>query len=112
METEERLSQIEQRPRCDYTGALALSLAQLCRCDTCQLYASRLHVDILAIRSAFEANQQTINELREALEECVKAIQQLMPGIRHIAVQDYENINIAPIMARAALANSVTKVQP
>lgn len=42
-------------------------------------------------------------DLAEALQACLKAIDQLMPGIAHIAVQDYENINQAPLMAQAAL---------
>ena len=42
-------------------------------------------------------------ELAEALKETLKAVHQLMPGLIHIAAQDYANINEAPIRAAAAL---------
>lgn len=42
-------------------------------------------------------------DLIKALEAMLKAYNQLMPGIAHIAVQDYANINEAPILAKAAL---------
>lgn len=41
--------------------------------------------------------------LVKALEAMLKAYNQLMPGLVHIAVQDYANINEAPIIAKAAL---------
>lgn len=44
-----------------------------------------------------------IARLREALKEMVKAYNQLLPGISKIAVQDYANINEAPILAKQAL---------
>jgi hypothetical protein len=38
-----------------------------------------------------------------ALRELLRAYHQLMPGLAHISVQDYANINQAPILAEAAI---------
>ena len=45
-----------------------------------------------------------VSDLVNALKGMLKAYEQLMPGLAHIAVQDYANINEAPIMARKAIA--------
>jgi hypothetical protein len=42
-------------------------------------------------------------ELAEAVKQLLKAFGQLMPGLIHIAVEDYANINEAPMIARDAL---------
>lgn len=42
-------------------------------------------------------------ELLEALESLLRGFDSLMPGLAHIAVQDYALINEAPIRARAAI---------
>jgi len=45
-------------------------------------------------------------ELVAALRTLLRAYDSLMPGLRFIAVQDYEVINRAPIEARAAIAKA------
>lgn len=45
-----------------------------------------------------------LREAEEALHEMLKANNQLMPGLAQIAVQDYQNINEAPIKAEAVLS--------
>lgn len=42
-------------------------------------------------------------EMAEALRQLLKAFKQLMPGLPQIAVEDYANINEAPMAARDAL---------
>lgn len=42
--------------------------------------------------------------LVRAVQALLKAYEQLMPGIGHIACSDYAVVNEAPILARAALA--------
>lgn len=42
--------------------------------------------------------------LTKALEKLLRAYDSLMPGLAHIAVQDYALINEAPIEARKAIA--------
>ena len=51
------------------------------------------------------------NKMLDALEMMLKCHEQLMPGVRHIACQDYKVLNDGPIAARAclALAGRVTK---
>jgi hypothetical protein len=44
-------------------------------------------------------------ELVHALRQLLKAYDSLMPGLAHIAVQDYALINRAPLEARMALSN-------
>jgi hypothetical protein len=53
----------------------------------------------------------TANEQRlvKALEKLLRAYEMLMPGIVHIAVQDYALINDAPREARKALAEARKK---
>lgn len=41
-----------------------------------------------------------------ALRDLLRAYDSLMPGLRYIAVQDYELLNRAPIEARAAIVNA------
>jgi hypothetical protein len=42
-------------------------------------------------------------ELAEAVKQLLRAFHQLLPGLRHIAVEDCANINEAPMIARDAL---------
>jgi hypothetical protein len=42
-------------------------------------------------------------EQRAALVDMLRVYEMLMPGIRHIAVQDYQLLNEAPIRARKAI---------
>lgn len=45
----------------------------------------------------------SVQDLVEALEGTLKVIDMLMPGVRYIAVQDYQTLNEAPIAARKAI---------
>jgi len=49
------------------------------------------------------SNADREQELVRLLRQLLKAYDSLMPGLAHIAVQDYEIINRAPLEARAAL---------
>lgn len=42
----------------------------------------------------------------EALKECLQLIEDLMPGVAHIALQNYQRLNEAPIAARKAIAKA------
>ena len=42
--------------------------------------------------------------LREALKEMLLLVEDMMPGVRNIAMKDYARLNEAPIKARQALA--------
>lgn len=44
------------------------------------------------------------DQLLSALEDSLRLIEMLMPGVRHLAIQDYAFLNDAPIRARAAIA--------
>ena len=48
-------------------------------------------------------NTDRERELVRLLRQLLKAYESLMPGLRYIAVQDYEIINRAPLEARGAL---------
>lgn len=45
-------------------------------------------------------------EMLAALRGAIKVIDALMPGLRYIAVQDYQAVNEVPIALRAALAKA------
>lgn len=45
-------------------------------------------------------------KLYESLEECLLLIDDLMPGVANIALQNYERLNMAPINARKAIAEA------
>lgn len=45
-------------------------------------------------------------DLVSALERMLGVQEMLMPGLRHIAVPDYQELNEAPLAARAALAKA------
>lgn len=67
-----------------------------------------LHEKVAKLEQALAEKDQEIARLREALKEMVKAYNQLLPGIAKIAVQDYANINEAPILAQQALKETTT----
>ncbi len=50
--------------------------------------------------------ESRVKELEAALKLMVRAYESLLPGLRHIAVQDYKLINDAPVAARNALGPS------
>ncbi len=45
-------------------------------------------------------------ELLEALKDAMSLIEALMPGVRHIPLQDYAALNNTPLKARAAIAKA------
>lgn len=47
---------------------------------------------------------EEIAALKDALRRMLKVYEALMPGVRYIAVQDYAELNDAPIAARKLLA--------
>lgn len=47
--------------------------------------------------------QQPLDESARALTRCLALISDMMPGVRHIALQDYALLNEAPLEARAVL---------
>lgn len=53
------------------------------------------------------ANARLLVASRRLLDACralLKAHEDLMPGLKHILVKDYVNINTAPILAKAVIA--------
>jgi|SRR3990167_1575847 len=71
----------------------------------------------MTLREAIEdANETPMHPLDKAHDKLVKAVQallkaheQLMPGIGHIACSDYAVVNEAPLLAREALADAGVK---
>jgi len=62
---------------------------------------------LLAFSRGWDAGaEHSSKDLLAALEGMLRVQDALMPGLRHIAVQDYALINDAPIAARAAIANA------
>lgn len=53
--------------------------------------------------AGMEDPTRVLLQVRTALRDMIKANEQLMPGVRHIAVQDYALLNDAPILAAHAL---------
>lgn len=51
-----------------------------------------------------DAEACAVCELAECLRRMLAVYEALMPGVRHIAVKDYQELNEAPVAARAALA--------
>ncbi len=45
-------------------------------------------------------------DLLEGLRSLLAAYESILPGVRHIAVQDYQLLNDAPCAARAAIAKA------
>ena len=50
-------------------------------------------------------------QLRDACERLLALVGQLMPGVQHIALQDYTELNDAPVAARRALYRAKTSKQ-
>jgi hypothetical protein len=48
----------------------------------------------------------TISALVDALERMLAVYYELMPGIRHIAVQRYDEVNDAPMAARRVIGRA------
>lgn len=48
----------------------------------------------------------TNTECQKVVQDLLDVIDMLMPGVRHIAIQDYQKLNEAPIAARELLAKS------
>jgi hypothetical protein len=42
-------------------------------------------------------------DLLQATKDLLRAFDELMPGLAHISVEDYANVNTAPIRARQAI---------
>lgn len=42
-------------------------------------------------------------DLLQATKDLLRAFEEVMPGLAHIAVKDYANVNTAPIRARQAI---------
>ena len=42
-------------------------------------------------------------EMYTALKDCLAVIEELMPGVRGLAIQNYQRLNDAPIAGRAAI---------
>jgi hypothetical protein len=51
-------------------------------------------------------------QLLKAVKALLTAYEQLMPGLAHIAVKDYANINQAPILARQAIEAAEPQPKP
>lgn len=75
--------------------------------------------DMATLKRKGDLHQQAYNEVYDqlqevknqrevllaALEDCLILIEALMPGVRHIALQDYAALNNTPMKARAAIAS-------
>ena len=44
---------------------------------------------------------------RKIIEDLLKVVDMLMPGVKHIALQDYKLLNDAPVAARAYLKRDI-----
>lgn len=50
-----------------------------------------------------EDHHDAMKESIDALQKLLKAYNSLMPGAKHIAIQDYQLLNEAPIMAQSVI---------
>lgn len=60
------------------------------------LEAKTLEVNLAGLDKLLRENEK----LKKAAEDLLKAYDMLLPGIKHIAVQDYALINMAPFNMR------------
>lgn len=90
----------------EHTQGSVRAAWELCRNADPSFDESPDREDRLSAVAEIIDRQTGMPELLAALEEMLKAHEQLMPGIAHIALQDYANINQAPIRARAAIHNT------
>ena len=71
------------------------------------IYAGKqLVAKVVGNRTQSGADAQLIEaapDLLDAVKDLLRAFDQLMPGLAHIAVQDYAILNTAPIRARQAI---------
>ena len=51
-----------------------------------------------------EENVLALADLLAVIPRLLRVIEALMPGLKHIAIEDYQELNEAPIAARAALS--------
>ena len=51
-----------------------------------------------------EALEVEVADLLAVIPRLLRVIDALMPGLKHIAIEDYQELNEAPIAARAAEA--------
>jgi hypothetical protein len=79
-----------------HLGRLGLTGTSPTQCDKLN---KAIDVDKKAIRAERA-------ELIEALEDCIKLIEALMPGVKHIALQDYRLLNETPMKVNKILAKS------
>ena len=56
-----------------------------------------------------QAAAEALPDIYEALGECLLLIEDMMPGVAGIALQNYQRLNEAPINARKALAKARKK---
>lgn len=73
----------------------------------CADYAAAFAAELRALLAPAPATAQPAPDvqaaLADALERALRVIEALMPGVRFISVQNYAELNEAPIAARAAL---------
>lgn len=68
-----------------------------------------LKAEVAALREERDALAAKVEALADALERMLDVQEALMPGLAHIAVRNYAEVNEAPIAARAALARLEVK---
>ena len=56
-----------------------------------------------------QAAAEALPDIYDALGECLLLIEDMMPGVAGIALQNYQRLNEAPINARTALAKARKK---
>jgi hypothetical protein len=76
-----------------WPDAFMLKLKQIAMASGLPLEPSREHVE-------------AIKHLVKAAEDMLAMANDLMPGVKHIALQDYERLNLAPIAMREAINNA------
>lgn len=66
-------------------------------------------IKMLRVSNCSSEAEIIVTDLIKSVQALLKAHEQLMPGIGHIACSDYAVVNEAPILARAALAAAGVK---
>lgn len=74
---------------------------------SCKALEHRRNVETRALRRKSKVERE---ELSTALARMVAAFDALMPGAKYIAIQDYEELNAAPIAARKLLQREYDKM--
>lgn len=88
-------------PLCGYDD-LAPKHIHVISCRGCGADYVRCRAEIWRLKAVADL----VPEMLEALEMMMRAQEQLIPGVRYIACEDYAIINDAPIRARAAIAKA------